>query len=196
MIFWYFASKMSHSPKLFSINSNFYPYYFILLSENYIFFLVMWQIYSRSLNMGLRLRWVMLFPWTLWMVVVMGQKTTHSNLVQIRIMGGSRTFFLNHLITNIASFLDQLVKWIDLTSVTWFETSVDTWKTTLCQLCVVLSSTSNSMTFQGLSRPNSLIIKNPTQHSLRHDWRIINCSNTKNFLMRITRLYRSSEENK
>lgn len=55
------------------------------------------------------------------------------------------------------------------------------------------SYTSNSRTFEGLSRPNCLKFKEPTQHSLRYCSRLITLTALRICIMRTSGLYWSSQ---
>ena len=84
-------------------------------------------------------------------------------------------------------------------SIGWRDTRRQSWTPTetahfIQTVCTVFSdpTTSTSQTFQGLSMYNSLELRDPRQHSLKHGSRLITY-NTDVFFVRTNRLYRSSQ---
>ena len=65
--------------------------------------------------------------------------------------------------------------------------------TSSCDLNVVVKNIVPAHSFQGLSRPNSLRLKDPVQHSLRHKSRLITVTALRFFIMRTSRAHRQNQ---
>lgn len=67
------------------------------------------------------------------------------------------------------------------------------YKTSSCDLNVVAKNIVPAHTSQGLSRPNSLKLKDPAQHTLRHKSRLITVTAPRFFIMRTSRAHRQNQ---